>query len=146
MEGHRGGVSKVLYICRGSVCTYKSWIVNFLSSFELVRLVYSLCGTWPTCSMTSLMVLLVGLECYSSSPLMKKYVRLSPDNESASVDQLYHDLSSLTSLLFLPAPGCWHMVCVPQCIHWRLSRAGTRDQGRAHPPGNFLQQPRALQL
>ncbi len=76
-------------------------------------------------------------------------MRMSPDNETPAVDQLYHqhDLSCLSPhFSTLPVLGCWHMVCVPQLVHRRLSWAGTRDQGRAHSPGDFLQQPCTLQL
>lgn len=65
-----GGLSKVLYICRGSVCIYICWTVNsheLLSSYELLHLVYSLCGTWVC---TSWPVPLIGFVCYFSSPLM----------------------------------------------------------------------------
>lgn len=71
------------------------------------------------------------------------------DSKTAAVEQLVareDDLFHLVSLFLPPAAGRWHMVCVPQLVHWRLSWPGTRDQSGAHAPGDFLQQPCALQL
>lgn len=152
MEVHWGGLCKELHIGREYVCLYLGclYLLNLklnelLSSHELLPLLYSFCGARLTRRITSFPLRPVS---FTSTPSPMNDVCLSPDNEIPAVNQLYrdHDLAHLTSPLSFSVSGCRHMVCVPQLFHRRLSWTGTRDQGRAHSPRDFLQQPCTLQL
>ena len=96
--------------------------------------------------MTSCLVLRNGFACtLNSQPSDDMFINLNNEILAAAAAQACHE-HDLSPHLSLPVAGCWHMVRVPQLFHRRLSWAGTRDQGRAHTPGDFLQQPRTLQL
>lgn len=121
------------YICVNYGSILAESCHEVLSLYDLFCQLYSFCGSRSTrklricvllqlspdlvCSWAQIMELLLSTRCTSN---------------------LICFLSHSPPLIFLPIPGCWHMVCVPQLIHWRLSWASTRDQGRTHSPGDFL--------